>query len=247
MHTQRPCVNKERYPFVLHLSSERQNWGPVHSCSHCAVSGHHQAGPIPKACTGRPAHSLTSGLHRRWSFPFYDFFFFFNLLPLVLYHSIYFCLCNSQSVFLPLSSLFSLLPWRGPQVVVTRERMMNSSTTEPADSLAAGPSPCSLHPLLTSSLFFFLSPHITSPLISVWQHYWMRELRDTYMCRGESQWTATHHNNLQVINQFWVSQSVNFMNENNPRCYSEIQYFVFVFSGMQKAALLFYIQIRATS
>lgn len=179
--------------------------------------------------------------------PILWFFFFFNLLPLVLYHSIYFCLCNSQSVFLPLSSLFSLLPWRGPQVVVTRERMMNSSTTEPADSLAAGPSPCSLHPLLTSSPFFFLSPHITSPLISVWQHYWMRELRDTYMCRGESQWTATHHNNLQVINQFWVSQSVNFINENNPRCYSEIQYFVFVFSGMQKAALLFYIQIRATS
>lgn len=163
MHTQRPCVNKERYPFVLHLSSERQNWGPVHSCSHCAVSGHHQAGPIPKACTGRPAHSLTSGLHRRWSFPFYDFFFFLNLLPLVLYHSIYFCLCNSQSVFLPLSSLF-LLPWRGPQVVVTRERMMNSSTIEPADSLAAGPSPCSLHPLLTSSLFFFFL--LTSPLPS---------------------------------------------------------------------------------
>lgn len=79
------------------------------------------------------------------------------------------------------------------------------------------------------SFFFFLlaSPKFTSPLISVWQRYWMRELRDTYMCRGESQWTATHHDNLQVFNQFWVSQSVNFMNENNPRCYSEIQYFVF--------------------
>lgn len=96
------------------------------------------------------------------------FFFFFNLLPLVLYHSIYFCLCNSQSVFLPLSSLFSLLPWRGPQVVVTRERMMNSSTTEPADSLAAGPSPCSLHPLLTSSPFFFsFSSHHLSPHFSL--------------------------------------------------------------------------------
>lgn len=100
--------------------------------------------------------------------PILWFFFFFLTYCLSFCITIYFCLCNSQSVFLPLSSLFSLLPWRGPQVVVTRERMMNSSTTEPADSLAAGPSPCSLHPLLTSSLFFFsFSSHHLSPHFSL--------------------------------------------------------------------------------
>lgn len=108
IRTQRPCVNKERYLFVPHLSCERQSWGPVHSCSPCAVSGLHQAGPVPKACTGRPAHSLTSGLHRReGSFPFSDFFFFFFFnLTASLFISLYLSL--SPFVTPTLSPLFSL-------------------------------------------------------------------------------------------------------------------------------------------
>lgn len=78
----------------------------MHSCSPRAVSGLHQAGPVPKAYTGRPAHSLTSGLHRReGSFPFSDFFFFFYLtasLSISLYLSL------SLFVTPTLSPLFSL-------------------------------------------------------------------------------------------------------------------------------------------
>lgn len=80
--------------------------------------------------------------------------FFFNLTA-----SLSISLHLSLSVFITLS-LLCILPWRGPQVAVTRERMMNSPTSEPADSLAGGLSPCSLHPLLylTFSPFLLSSP-----------------------------------------------------------------------------------------
>lgn len=101
--TQRPSVNKERYLFVLHLSSERQSWGPVHSCSSCAVSGLHQAGAVPKACTGRPGYSLTSGLHRReGSFPLSDFLFIYFItasLSISVYPSLSLLVTPSLSHF----------------------------------------------------------------------------------------------------------------------------------------------------
>lgn len=60
-------------------------------------------GPSQKACTGRPAHSLTSGLHRREGpFPFSDIFYLTVSLSISLYPSL------SLFVTRPLSLLFSL-------------------------------------------------------------------------------------------------------------------------------------------
>lgn len=94
--------------------------------------------------------------------------FFFSLLTASLSVSLHLFLSLELPICLP-PSFFPLLPRRGPQVIVTRERMMNSSTTEPADSLAlaaAAASPFSGLP------FLFLSPRIPRVHLSPrWQHY----------------------------------------------------------------------------
>lgn len=78
---------------------------------------------------------------------------FSNFLPFFPYHSIYFCLCESHFVFL---SNFSHLPWRSPQVAVTRGK-----DDEELHSRASWLSPCSLHPVLfLTSPSSLLSPHI---------------------------------------------------------------------------------------
>lgn len=161
-----PCVNKERYVFVLHLGCELQNSGPVHSCSLGAVSGAspgwvHPRGLHWEACTQSDIWTAQEAIIPTLRLFFSSLFKWLSLFP---YHSIYFCLCKSQSIF------FSspLLPsWRGPLVPVTGERMMNSSAAEPADSLAAGPSPLVLLiPFPASSLFSFFSHSLSSPVLS---------------------------------------------------------------------------------
>ena len=105
---------------------------------------------------------------------------FFLFLNLTAFLSIWLHLSLSEFVS-PTLSPPSILPSKGPQAMVTGERMMNSSTTEPADSLAAGLSPCSL-PI---PHFFFLisSFHLSLILISV------SEEAEAHMCvlRGELQ------------------------------------------------------------
>lgn len=217
MRTQQPCVNKERYLFVPHLSCERQSWGPVHSCSPRAVSGLHQAGPVPEACTGRPAHSLTSGLHRReGSFPFGFFLFFLNLTA---FPSISLHLSLSLFVTPTLSPLYPSMEgstgrshWgKDDEQLYTWASWLFSSRTVAFFSS----SPPHFLPFL-----FLASPQFTFPLFqSGWPIEW-GSWGTRYMCglRGESQWTVTHHNNLQVINQCSVSHWANSMKEkHHPR------------------------------
>lgn len=71
----------------------------------------HQAGTLPEACVGRLArHLACTGGHRSHSL------MFSNLLLLLRYHSIYFCLCSPTLSF---ASHFSRLRRRSPQVAVT--------------------------------------------------------------------------------------------------------------------------------
>lgn len=72
--TYRRTMCKHSALSVPHLGCDQHSRGPAYSCSPRAISGLHQTGTLPEACTGRPAHSLTSGLHRRQSFPFSDVF-----------------------------------------------------------------------------------------------------------------------------------------------------------------------------
>lgn len=61
-------------------------------------------------------------------------FFLSCFLSFYLTLSIFVCICNLGSHSSP-SLTFSILLQQGPQVAATREQMMNSSKTEPADSL----------------------------------------------------------------------------------------------------------------
>lgn len=81
-------------------------------------------GPSQRPVTGRPAHSLTSGLRRRvGSFPFcFSFLFFLFRFTASLSVSLHLSLSlffNSHSLLLPSPSI---LPRKGPRVAVARER-----------------------------------------------------------------------------------------------------------------------------
>lgn len=86
---------------------------------------------------------------------------------------------------------------------------MNSSTTEPADSIAAELSPCSLHSPSMHFLPLNFSHCIASvhlSLILPWQGYWGKELRDSLHMQPQRR--AVTCNSFQVINQYWVSPSL---------------------------------------
>lgn len=86
---------------------------------------------------------------------------------------------------------------------------MNSSTTEPADSIAAELSPCSLHSPSMHFLPLNFSHCIASvhlSLIPPWQGYWGKELRDSLHMQPQRR--AVTCNSFQVINQYWVSPSL---------------------------------------
>lgn len=171
-HTQTlwPCVNKERYVFVLHLGCELQNSGPVHSCSLCAVSGLHQAGRIPEACTGRPA---LGGLHTVWHLdctggnhshsPTFFLFFLNYCLSFRITPSISVSVNCNLSFFVPPSSPFVKRP-SGPghrgkddEQLRSRASWLFSSRTGPLVLLIRFPA---------SSLFSFFSHSLSSPLLS---------------------------------------------------------------------------------
>lgn len=140
--------------FVLHLGCERRRGsGPVHSCSlHW------------EACT--PSDIWTAQEAIIPALP--SDFFFFKLLSLFPYHSIYFRLCKSQSgPFLRLPRSRIKKKKKAPLPSKSRGgRMMNSSAAEPADSSsAAGPSPTSPHPHYRFLLFFH--PSLSHSLSSV--------------------------------------------------------------------------------
>lgn len=135
--------------FVLHLGCERRRGpGPVHSCSL-----HWEACTQSDIWTAQEAiiPALPSD------------FFFFKLLSLFLYHSIYFRLCKSQSGPTPSSPPVREIKKKAPLLSKSRGgRMMNSSAAGPADSSsAAGPSPTSPHPRHRFLFFFFILPSHT--------------------------------------------------------------------------------------
>lgn len=90
----------------------------------------------------------------------------------------------SVSVSPTLSFLFSLPPWRSPQVTFIGERMMNSSTTEPANS-SSTMSPCSFHPLHSHLLLFLLPPRTYR--VHLFLHFSLAMLHE-----GGSWGTASH-------------------------------------------------------
>lgn len=103
---------------------------------------------------------------------------------------------------------------------------MNSSTTEPADSLAAELSPCSLHSpsmhfLPLNSSHCIASVHLS--LIPPWQGYWRKELRDSLHMQPQRR--AVTCNSFQVINQYWVSPSLYSQKENYHYMYWEMHIF----------------------
>lgn len=102
------CKQRAACVCVCPTSEPRE---PVHSCSPCPVSRLHQTGPVPKAWTGRPAHALTSGLHKREGlFPFSVFFFLDASFSISLYPSLP---AFVTPVPVPPSLLFSLFSyWR---------------------------------------------------------------------------------------------------------------------------------------
>lgn len=103
---------------------------------------------------------------------------------------------------------------------------MNSSTTEPADSLAAELSPCSLHSPSMHFLPLNFSHCIASvhlSLIPPWQGYWGKELRDSLHMQPQRR--AVTCNSFQVINQYWVSPSLYSHKKNYHYMYWEIHIF----------------------
>lgn len=155
--------------FVPHLGS-----GPVHSCSPCAVSGLHQAEPVPEACTGRPAHSLTSGLHRREGS-------LLNLLPLPI------SICNSLSLLSFLhpcaeGSTGHSHQGKDDEQLYNWASWLFSSRTVPVFPSSFPPPPPPQHPHPSQSLFPFSSIHLTP----VWQGKRLRVLSNTALWQWSS-------------------------------------------------------------
>lgn len=96
-HTTTMC--KQRAVSVCPTSAELRTCAQLFSlcCQWPSPGWAHPRGLHWEACTQSDIWTAQEAI-----IPVLGFFFFLYLLPLFLYHSIYFCLWNSQSVFLPL-------------------------------------------------------------------------------------------------------------------------------------------------